>query len=243
MNKVYDNPKEWYHPEIDYDEMLTCLRWTKDPMMEKSVELQGIWGYDFPLRHVDMFHFVLDVRGGDIQSDGIPPFQWWNKTFNGALSKLLHSINAKVIVEVAAGDGMLTKILLDRGFNVYATDSYRWTYEKQYSPVEKLTYGRALKKYSPDVVICSWMPLGTNWTPTFRETESVMHYIQMGEVEQCCGGDWKKRKGWTVGEIEECSKYALCRTDDISFRNGNGNEIEFSLFHSKVYLSSRNGVE
>ena len=262
--KIYDNISQWYFPEIDYWEMIEKFRWTKDVLrhnfeQEMIIETKNPDGstnsiktkkYISPRNHISlMFHskaWEIDKETGKEKPSQQQIFQFWNKQFNDELTKILKKINPRLILEVGAGDGSLTKILFNRKFNIVATDSYDWPFRNRYFKVEELKYKEALKKYQPDVVIGSWMPLGTDWTPDFRKTKSVNHYIIIGEVNAACGGDWKKRKGWKMIYEKEATKYALCRTDDLWFE---GNKLEnskrnkfmndFLMHHSAVYRFSR----
>lgn len=228
--------EEWYFPEIDYQEMINNFRYTKDPLKELVVKQ-----YSFPLDHISlMFHSRAWELIKNKETYGQQQqFQFWNKQFNDELEKILLKLKPKLILEVGAGDGTLSKILKDRGFNIIATDNYSWSFRKRYFKVEKIDYKKALEKYKPDIIISSWMPLGTDWTKDFRKTKSVKHYITIGEVDACCGGDWTDRKTWPMTYQEKASKYALCRTDDLWWQNNNQLNDYFMMHHSAVYLFSR----
>ena len=235
--QVFNSLSEWYHPEIDYWEMLHKLRFTKDPLKE------AIGHNTYPQDHVTlMFHakaFGYDPDKKQEYPSKQQTFQFWNKQFNNALHETLKKLNPKLILDVGAGDGLLSKVLKDRGFNVIAIDNYEWPFDKRFFPVEELSYGIAIRKYQPDVVICSWMPLNTDWTPGFRRAKSVKHYITIGEVEAACGGDWEEKDGWEMHELEEASRFALCRTDDLWWKENGELDDHFMMHHSSVYLFSR----
>ena len=230
MEAKYESMNDWYHPEIDYKDMMEKLRWTKDPFYEKLGGVERFPYYKIPLSRVDMFHH-LQSHG---RSGFTPPFQWWNKQFNDALSRVLMSCGGSnsLILEVGAGNGMLSAVLLSRDFYVVAIDNYSWEYIKRYTKVEKMDYREALALYKPKVVISSWMPFEEDWTPDFRACDSVEAYIQIGEVGAACGGDWGSRSGWNVKEMSECSKYSICRTDSFG---------ACAMKMSYVYMSTRLG--
>ncbi len=238
--KVYNSMTEWYHPEIDYWEMLHKFRWTNTTMSK-------LMKYMCPLDHVDMFQhadmFNYDSEKKTETYGHQQKFQFWNKQFNDALERLLiqEGKRPKLILDVGAGDGYLSKILHDRGFNVVAIDNMRWPFLQRYFPVEEMSYGLAIKKYQPEVIISSWMPLNTDWTPGFRRTKSVKKYILIGEVEAACGGDWSEKKGWEMYTDEEATKYALCRTDSLWFPNPKNDKPdgEFMMHHSAVTVFER----
>ena len=58
---------------------------------------------------------------------------------------------------------------------VVATDSNERQLQPFY-PVELQTADAALTKYTPAVVLVSWMELGQDWTDLFRQCESVQEY-------------------------------------------------------------------
>ncbi len=101
------------------------------------------------------------------------------------------------ILEVGAGNGRLSHFLRQKlevrspgKFNVVATDSGEWGLKKP-CPVEIIGHCEALKKYKPQIVICSWMPYCKDLTKDFRDTESVSEYILIGETDGgCCGDAW-----------------------------------------------------
>lgn len=237
--KIYKTINEWYHPEIDYYEMLENLRWTEDDI-QRAIKTPE----KYPKEHVTMtMHgraWEFDESTKDIRPSKQQIFQFWNKQFNDELAKVIKGMNPQLILEVGAGDGILSKILSDRGFNIVAVDDYSWTFNKRYFKVKKMDYKKALEEYKPDVVLSSWMPLHEDWTPFFRKTKSVKHYILIGEVEGCVGGDWKDRKTWPIHFAKEASKYALCRTDMLWWQKDKLSD--FMMEHSEVNYFSRTTV-
>ena len=111
------------------------------------------------------------------------------------------------VLEVGAGDGMLTKYLAKElpssDFEITATDSGLWnkssSSSSSSSSVAKMTYREAIRKLRPSIVICSWMPKGDDWSHEFRKCESLHEYIVIGE-RGCCGDPW-----WTFGDNAEGS--------------------------------------
>ena len=58
--------------------------------------------------------------------------------------------------------------------------------------VERISYGEALAKYNPEVVLVSWMELGKDWTASIRACASVEQYILVGEADSgVCGRLWE----------------------------------------------------
>jgi hypothetical protein len=227
-HKIYKNFLEWYHPEIDYFEILENFRWTEDPYKKAVGRVT-----EYPRSDV----MLLSHINGFDENRKQQIFQLWNKQCNDALAETIKKLNPTLILDVCAGDGMLPKILSDRGFNVVAADDYSWPFGKRYFDVHKMSYRKSLDFFQPDVVIGCWMPHGTDWTPSFRKTKSVKHYIQIGEGDNgCTGGNIKDRDLWPIHYDENFDKYALCRTDwlmyELSELTGYMNN------HSGAYIAS-----
>jgi hypothetical protein len=240
MKTIYEDISEWYHPEIDYWEMLNKFRVTRDPL-RRAIELPDSFYRDHVslIFHAKAWGYDETKPEGQREYPGDQQvFQFWNKQFNDELVKLIRK-DHKLILDVGAGDGMLSKILHDRGFNVVAVDNYNWPFKMRYFKVHKMTYKQGLKKFEPDVVISSWMPLYKDWTPEFRKTKSVKQYILIGEVDAACGGDWKDRKRWPIKYAKKASYYALCRTDDLWWRDDGKMNDHFMAHHSAVHVFNR----
>jgi hypothetical protein len=95
------------------------------------------------------------------------------------------------ILEVGAGNGRMGRFLKER-LNTLSPDKFQYIAtnlkDKKYDrkaafQVEEIDYKEALKKFSPTIVIASWMPYRKDWTADFRRTPSVKEYILIGERE------------------------------------------------------------
>jgi hypothetical protein len=81
--------------------------------------------------------------------------------------------------------------------SVVAADDGSWsiTVSKK-ANVEKLGVEEAIARYATDskqqvIVVCSWMPMGDDWTPIFRKG-GVDEYILIGECDDGqCGDNWE----------------------------------------------------
>lgn len=82
---------------------------------------------------------------------------------------------------------------------VIATDDFSWKIDPK-AEVEKLSVADALQKYQPFdengkrshrlIVICSWQPMGIDWTQQIRDN-GVDEYILIGESDDGnCGDNW-----------------------------------------------------
>lgn len=113
---------------------------------------------------------------------------FYTKTFVHELSSM---IGDKKCLEIAAGDGTLTKFLNESHSHCIATDDYSWNHYVTYpSFVERADAKTALSKYMPEVVICSWpVPKNTYERHVFK-TPSVDLYIVIGTKDQTYTGDF-----------------------------------------------------
>lgn len=116
------------------------------------------------------------------------------------------------IIDVGAGDGLLAQLLKQEFENkanrkgkaasgtgqsqkmgsskvpsIIAVDNHSWNIPVPRGSVEKLDVRDAISKYASDeslqvIVLCSWMPMGEDWSRIFRE-HSVKEYILIGEYD------------------------------------------------------------
>ena len=71
----------------------------------------------------------------------------------------------------------------------------RWNRQINYPDfVENLDAKGALKKYNPEVVICSWSPPANNFEKHIFSNESVKTYIFIGSRYEYGSGDWETFK-------------------------------------------------
>mmetsp|Transcript_11824 Transcript_11824/g.15396 ORF Transcript_11824/g.15396 Transcript_11824/m.15396 type:complete len:167 (+) Transcript_11824:499-999(+) len=104
-------------------------------------------------------------------------YEVFNREYISALSEYLverhallpSELHDRPIVEVAAGSGRLSHFLnqCKLPVTVIATDDGSWTLNQPF-PVENLSHERAIAKYEPAIVICSWMPENMDFTSSWR---------------------------------------------------------------------------
>jgi len=100
-------------------------------------------------------------------------------------------IGRRTCLEIAAGDGTLSRFLKQRGTPVTATDDYSWQHSIPYPEwVKKMDAKEALSQYSPEVVICSWPPAGNAFERQIFRTRSVQLYILITSRHQHAAGNW-----------------------------------------------------
>ncbi|WP_340020803.1 hypothetical protein MHI24_17495 [Paenibacillus sp. FSL K6-1096] len=110
-------------------------------------------------------------------------------------SRLIKELSALIgdqkCVEIAAGDGTLTRFLKDNGTNCIATDDHSWAHYITYpEDVEKADAKAALNKYAPQVVICSWPVPKNNYEKHVFSSNSADMYIVIGSRDPAITGDF-----------------------------------------------------
>ena len=163
-------------------------------------------------------------------------FQILNREFNDSLAVEIKILGLKPVMEVGAGGGELAAVLRRRGIDLVAVDNF-----SEPAPArvrtgaglpERKDYRAALDRFKPQLVICSWMPAGADWTVDFRAAASVRAYILIGDDEKMSGGD---EPGWSSRVLKEPNKWSLCRLDlGVDFA-----KPDLWWRHSKVIIYER----
>jgi hypothetical protein len=109
-------------------------------------------------------------------------------------SALIRSIarltTGRSVLEIAAGDGTLSRFLRDAGVDIRATDDHSWSSAIDFGDVEKMDARTALQRYRPEAVVCSWPPAGNPFEKAVFETESVRLYIVITSTSRPNASDW-----------------------------------------------------
>lgn len=152
--------------------------------------------------------------------------QYWTREFVEALALAISGIAAAPVLEVGAGRGDLARWLRMWGIPVIATDDGSLLDGRLQWPrgvpagVEPLSYHEALARYSPRFVLCSWMPLGEDWTPAFRECPSVRGYLLIGEGPGGCTGtpeSFDAPPGWQRTSLTAAAHLGISRNADRAY--------------------------
>jgi hypothetical protein len=107
------------------------------------------------------------------------------------IRELARLIRNRSCLEIAAGDGTLSRFLGAEGVPIRATDDYSWSHAISYpDAVEKLDARQALDKHQPQVVICSWPPPANNFERHVFTAKSVAQYIVIGSRYRFASGNW-----------------------------------------------------
>lgn len=122
--------------------------------------------------------------------------------YSGALiRRLAEVIGERECLEIAAGDGALSRFLRRAGVQVTATDDRSWAQVETSDDVERQEARQALRAHAPRAVICSWPPAGNSFERWVFETPSVELYIAIGSRHEFATGNreaYRRQRGFTV---------------------------------------------
>jgi hypothetical protein len=134
-----------------------------------------------------------------VQPRGI--YCFWSRELIRALATLLAGREA---VELAAGDGTLTRLLRGQGCRIRATDDHSWGHSISYpDEVEPLEARRALQRHAPEAVVCCWPPPGNGFEQHVFSTPSVQLYVVIGSRHRFATGAWDAYQRQRTFEVEE----------------------------------------
>ena len=119
------------------------------------------------------------------------------------IDQLAALIGDRKTVEIAAGDGTLTRFLRAKGVNIVATDDHSWKDVDFPAEVIKEDAKTSLKQRSPEVVICSWPPAENGFERAVFKTRSVQLYIVVGSRHRFAAGNWATYEEQTTFTVEE----------------------------------------
>ncbi|MDP9792896.1 hypothetical protein J2S43_001408 [Catenuloplanes nepalensis] len=127
--------------------------------------------------------------------------------------QLARLIDGRSCLEIAAGDGTLSRFLAAEGVDVVATDDHSWSGSIDFpEDVREEDARTALKRHSPKVVICSWPPAGNAFERFVFSTPSVELYIVIGSRHRESTGDWdayERQTGFAMTTDARLSRLVL----------------------------------
>lgn len=133
-----------------------------------------------------------------VQPEGI--YCFYSRQLIDSLAEL---VGSRTCLEIAAGDGTLTRFLADRGVTITATDDYSWKHAVKYpGAVIKQDAHEALREYSPEVVLCSWPPAGNSFEQQVFRSRSVQMYIVIGSRYTFAAGNWSDYRSQSAFDLE-----------------------------------------
>jgi hypothetical protein len=107
------------------------------------------------------------------------------------IARLAALIGDRSCLEIAAGDGTLTRFLADAGVRITATDDHSWSHNITFpETVLEQDARTALRVHRPEVVVCSWPPAGNPFEQHVFATPSVRCYIVIGARHEGGTGNW-----------------------------------------------------
>ena len=137
------------------------------------------------------------------------------------LKGLARIIAGRPCVEIAAGDGTLSRLLAERGVQVTATDDHSWervvSYDRHGVEVQRLDARSALRTLAPEVVLCSWPPPDNTFERHVFTTPSVRTYVLITPRQEVAAGDWnayRAQRTFDWAEDRRLSRYVLPHTVD-----------------------------
>lgn len=129
------------------------------------------------------------------------------------VAELAGMTGGRSCLEIGAGDGTLTRFLKTRGAQVTASDNHGWNNAVTYPDwVVKLDACAALKKFKPEVVICSWPPAQNDFERCVFNTPSVQLYIVIGSRHRIAFGNWddyRRQQNFELVEDRRLAKLLL----------------------------------
>lgn len=107
------------------------------------------------------------------------------------VERLADLIDGRRCLEIAAGDGTLSRFLADAGVEITPTDDHSWSDVIDFPPsVVRQDARSALKEHRPQVVICSWPPAGNSFERHVFNTDTVEQYIVISSASEHSTGNW-----------------------------------------------------
>lgn len=129
------------------------------------------------------------------------------------ITRLAALIGDRSCLEIAAGDGTLSRFLSDAGVRIVATDDHSWSDSITFPESVLCEDARtALRRHRPQVVICSWPPSGNRFEQHVFTTAEVEQYIMIGSRHEAATGNWqayREQTGFAYAEDRALSRLVL----------------------------------
>jgi hypothetical protein len=122
------------------------------------------------------------------------------------IRRLKEMIGDRPALEIAAGDGTLSRFLRDQGVDITPTDDHSWRDVDFPDTVVRQDAREAVRARSPQVVVCSWPPAGNDFEREVFRTLSVELYVVIGSRHRFATGDWDAYEQQTAFALEEDEK-------------------------------------
>jgi hypothetical protein len=129
------------------------------------------------------------------------------------VKELAKEIGDRRALEIAAGDGTLSRFLKHEGVDITATDDHSWSHSIEFpDDVEQQDAISALKQHEPQVVLCSWPPAGNAFEEHVFTTKSVELYMVIASQHAFASGNWtaySQQEEFDYSEDPNLSKLVL----------------------------------
>jgi hypothetical protein len=129
------------------------------------------------------------------------------------IKELATMIGDRKALEIAAGDGTLSRFLKDEGVQITATDDRSWSHSIDFpDDVQDEDAVTALKNHQPQVVVCSWPPAGNAFEHAVFATKSVELYVVIASQHAFASGNWsayESQRDFTYQQDANLSKLVL----------------------------------
>ena len=129
------------------------------------------------------------------------------------VDELARLIGDRPCLEIAAGDGTLSRFLRAAGVTITATDDHSWKHAVTFpEAVIRQDAREALRVHAPSVVVCSWPPAGNRFEQHVFRTRSVELYVVIGSRHAFAAGNWdayRAQQGFTMEEDEALGALVL----------------------------------
>jgi hypothetical protein len=120
------------------------------------------------------------------------------------IRELATLIDGRRCLEIAAGDGTLSRFLAEEGVQITATDDHSWSRNVTYpTTVRRQDARTALRDHEPQVVICSWPPPANTFERDVFTTPTVELYIVINAGLELGSGDWDGYRRQAAFELTE----------------------------------------
>lgn len=126
----------------------------------------------------------------ELQRQGV-----WSVPTQDLSEKMAALCQGRRVLEVGAGNGLLCHSLKRHGVDITAVDDESWSLggksiRARGVEVQTMDATQALKQFSPEVVICSWAPVGNLFEREIFRTKSVQTYLVISSRHSFASGNW-----------------------------------------------------
>ncbi len=129
------------------------------------------------------------------------------------VKELANEIGDRKALEIAAGDGTLSRFLRTEGVDITPTDDHSWNHAIDFpDDVEDQDAVSALREHQPQAVICSWPPAGNRFEEHVFQTASVDLYVVISSQHAFASGNWdayERQTEFTYEQDETLSRLVL----------------------------------